>query len=43
MPSLYTYTQTYVQLKIFFSHIEKAEGQDVYVLNIVQKQAQKYK
>lgn len=43
MSSSYAYTQTYVQLKILFIHMEKAEGQDVYMPNIIQKQAQKMK
>lgn len=34
MSSSYAYTQTYVQLKIFFSLIEKAEDQDVDMLDI---------
>jgi len=43
MCSSYAYTLTYVQMKIFFSLIEKDEDQDVDMLVIAQKQAQNLK
>lgn len=43
MSSSYAYAQTYGQLKISFSLIDKAEEQVVDMLDIIQKQAQKLK